>query len=821
MDRKIRRILIVFAAAAAAAAFAFGQTDTAARIARVENGLLPVVPVKGDRGMNILERLKFYNVPGVSVAVISNYKVDWAKGYGIKDAGTKAPVTDKTLFVAGSVSKPVAATGALRLVQEGRLSLDADINEALRSWKLPDNEFTKTQKATLRLILSHNAGLTVHGFRGYAEGEPVPNLKQILDGEPPANSAPIRVDTEPGKIWRYAGGGLTIMQQALMDVEKMSFPDILKKKVFDPLGMTSSSYEQTLTPERLARAASGHYIDGKVIEGKRYAYPEMAAAGLWTTPTDLAKLAIEEQLSIQGKSNKVLSKDMARLMVTPRVKIAEGQNMALGFFLDKNDRYFGHGGQDIGFICVLMAAVEGGYGAAIMTNSDGRSDTLIGEILSAIAREYGWKDYAPEPVEIISLSEDVLRPLEGRYKLDSDAVVAIKVKGTALTIGEPGQPAFDLLPVSKTEFIRKDRPVRYVFEKPGELTLRGSGWERKALRLAADEKVPLECLFAGKFEEAAGLYRKIFAANPKDPAVEESRLNSIGYEIMVRKMPAPAVILFRLVTEFYPESWNAYDSLGEALAAKGDTAEAIKSYEKSVSLNSKNEAGAKKLAALKAKLKAASPASDLKPVTVGQAMPDFTLPVFQGGEMSLAKLKGKTILLIFPRGLAGENHWCHVCNYQYADLAALEQAQAIRKTDNLEILFVMPYGREQVQQWADKFPDQLQDIENWKNPADPSALDEKGKARLELYRKNFPARYLYEKGKVPLPFPILLDPERKVCKGLGIFTTEWSGSKVDQNVPTLFVIDRRGIVQLKYISQNTFDRPTAAYLLRFIKKLDK
>jgi peroxiredoxin len=212
-------------------------------------------------------------------------------------------------------------------------------------------------------------------------------------------------------------------------------------------------------------------------------------------------------------------------------------------------------------------------------------------------------------------------------------------------------------------------------------------------------------------------------------------------------------------------------------------------------------------------------AQDLKPVSVWQAMPDFTLPVFQGGDLSLAKLKGKNILLIFLRGLAGENHWCHVCNYQYADLAAFEQAQAIRKAYNLEIVFVMPYGREQVQLWADKFPDQLQDIENWKNPADVSKLDEKGKVRLELYRKNFPQRYLYEKEKVPLPFPILLDPERKVCKGLGIFTTEWSGSKVDQNVPTLFVIDAQGIVQLKYVSQNTFDRPTAEYLLNFLGRL--
>jgi len=214
-------------------------------------------------------------------------------------------------------------------------------------------------------------------------------------------------------------------------------------------------------------------------------------------------------------------------------------------------------------------------------------------------------------------------------------------------------------------------------------------------------------------------------------------------------------------------------------------------------------------------------AQALRPISVWQPMPDFTLPALQGGEAAISALRGKNILLIFPRGLAGENHWCHVCNYQYADLAELEKARGIRKSHNLEILFVMPYGREMVQQWADAFPAQMQDIENWKNPAEGEKLDEKGKARMERLRQALPQRYLYEKGKVPLPFPVLIDADRKVSKGLGVFTTEWSGSKIDQNVPTVFVIDPQGVVQLKYISQNTLDRPTSEYLLDFIARLPK
>ena len=214
-------------------------------------------------------------------------------------------------------------------------------------------------------------------------------------------------------------------------------------------------------------------------------------------------------------------------------------------------------------------------------------------------------------------------------------------------------------------------------------------------------------------------------------------------------------------------------------------------------------------------------AQDIKPATVWQSMPDFTLPVFQGGDVTLSKLRGKNVLLIFPRGLAGENHWCHVCNYQYADLAEMEKAKGIRKANNLEILFVMPYGREMVQQWVDKFPDQMKDIDAWKNPPEADKLDEKGKVRMALMRKSFPNRFLYEKGQVPLPFPVLIDSDRAVSKGLGIFTMEWSGSKIDQNVPTVFVIDAKGVVQLKYISQNTLDRPTAEYLLAFLAKLAK
>jgi peroxiredoxin len=215
----------------------------------------------------------------------------------------------------------------------------------------------------------------------------------------------------------------------------------------------------------------------------------------------------------------------------------------------------------------------------------------------------------------------------------------------------------------------------------------------------------------------------------------------------------------------------------------------------------------------------AAPAQDIKSVTVLQPMPDFTLPVLQGGEVSLSKLRGKNVLLVFPRGLVGEGSWCHVDNYQYADPAELDKLRSFRQSFNLEVLFVLPYTQALVQQWSDKFADQMQDIENWKNPADPDKLDAQAKTRMDTYRRNFPKKLVYEKGKVPFPFPVLIDADRKLSNGLGLFTTEWGGRKSEQNIPAVYVIDGQGVVRLKYISQNTFDRPSTEYILGFLERI--
>jgi CubicO group peptidase (beta-lactamase class C family) len=367
--------------------------ERSARLQRVEAvaAEIPGAAGEGPIRLSLTELMKIYNVPGLSLAVIANYKIVDTKAYGVKTAGSSEPVTTRTLFQAGSISKPVAATGALALVEQGKLSLDEDVNLKLTSWRLPENEFTKTEKVTLRRLMSHTAGLTVHGFPGYDVDEPRPTLVEVFNGEKPANTPPIRVDTVPGTLERYSGGGVTIEQQLMMDVTGKPFPSLMHELVLDKIGMTDSSYEQPLPPARAAMTACGTYQDGKSVHGKWHIYPEMAAAGLWATPTDLAKFAIEIALSKHGKSNRVLSEKMTQEMLTP-VKDEAG----LGFFLEKaNPGQFGHDGSDEGFQALLEMNADTGNGVAMMANSD-NGLWVMDAVLRRVATEYAWNYKAPE-----------------------------------------------------------------------------------------------------------------------------------------------------------------------------------------------------------------------------------------------------------------------------------------------------------------------------------------------------------------------------------------------------------------------------------------
>lgn len=384
----------------------------AARVARVEAGLAPIhVPGEAPVRMPIQKWMELYKIPGVSVAVFEKNALVWAKSYGVTQSGGSEPVTVDTLFQAASISKPVTALAAMHYVEAGKWSLDENINDKLVSWKLPENEYTKTEKVTLRRLLSHSAGTTVHGFPGYAVTEPKPTVQQILDGVSPANTAPVRVDIVPGTETRYSGGGITLVQLMMVDQLQKPFPQIMRETVLEPLGLKHSTYEQPPPPELAAMTAAGTYFGGKSVEGRWHVYPEMAAAGLWTTPSDLARIAIEVSKARAGQSTRVVSQAMAKQMLTKQSKA-----FGIGFELRGGD-HFGHGGSNEGFNCNLSAFADSGSGVVVMTNSD-NGYLLIDRITASVAAEYGWKSYVPRP-EPLFATADLLARLKG-----TDAVLA-------------------------------------------------------------------------------------------------------------------------------------------------------------------------------------------------------------------------------------------------------------------------------------------------------------------------------------------------------------------------------------------------------------
>jgi CubicO group peptidase (beta-lactamase class C family) len=415
-------------------------------------------------------------IPGLSLAIIQDGRIVKATGYGVTEKGGESPVTPATLFQAGSISKPVSALGALRLVEEGKLALDEDVNARIVTWKVPENEFTREKKVTLRGLLSHTAGLTVHGFPGYATDEPVPTLVQVLDGAKPANTRPIRVDIPPGSRWRYSGGGYTVMQQLVIDVTGKPFPRYMQEAVLGPLGMEESLFEQPLPAEKSKRTATGHYGDRRVVKGRWHVYPEMAAAGLWTTASDLARFAIGVQEAAAGKSTKVLSRPMARQMLAEQ---KDHYGLGVGLQGTGTAVQFGHGGRDEGFDALLHAYIESGQGAAIMINANDNS-AMVRRILEAIAREYHWPDYpssAPPKRANAEVPERQLIDYSGRYELENNRMLTFAAERGHLVTLVDGLPDEEFRPESDDRFYSVQRDVQFAFRRDGGGQVSGLRWK--------------------------------------------------------------------------------------------------------------------------------------------------------------------------------------------------------------------------------------------------------------------------------------------------------------------------------------------------------
>ena len=457
-------------------------SDVEQHIQHVISGLIDGIIPTGEEHptYTLAERMKELNVPGVSIAVIHNGRIEWARGFGERSIGGP-PVNPETMFQAGSISKPLAAMACLRLVQEGKLALDTDVNTYLTNWKFPSEPAAQRKPITLRELLAHTAGTTVHGFPGYASAEPVPTLVQVLNGQKPANTPPIRSEAGPGIRFNYSGGGYTIVQQVLLDVAKEPFPKLLHDTVLTPIGMTRSTYEQPLPQNLRDNAAAPYRRDGKPIEGGAHTYPELAAAGLWTTPTDIARYAIEVDRSLDGNANHVLSPDITKQMLT-----AGMGHWGLGLEIGGADAnlYFSHGGDNAGFHNNFVIYEKSGNGFVVMTNGD--NGNLLGdEIMHSVAKEYDWPDFRPIVRASIHVDPKVLETYAGSYE-SKDFNEVITVENGQL-MGRAFGQRFPVYAESETRFFFTVLPGDFDFVKDGQgnvtsLVLHQNGQDMKATK---------------------------------------------------------------------------------------------------------------------------------------------------------------------------------------------------------------------------------------------------------------------------------------------------------------------------------------------------
>ncbi|MFC1565629.1 serine hydrolase domain-containing protein [Candidatus Neomarinimicrobiota bacterium] len=454
-------------------------------ISHMEAELRPLVIIKNKdlQGFSLKERMDYYNVPGVSIAVIQNDQMSWAKGYGYADKDNNAIVDENTLFQAASISKPVTAAGALRLVDKGTLKLDTDINRYLKSWQIPISKFTLNQPITLRQLLSHSAGLNDDPRSGYTQDELIPTLVEILNGTEPSKATAVMLDTIPGAIAKYSNGGFCVIQLIMTDMLEKSFPELMNDLIFDDLDMTNSTFDQTLTTKNLSQLSIGYLSTGEKVSDFPLIYPEMAAAGLWTTPTDLSKLLISIGESINPESESILSYDISNEMIT-----AQLEPYGLGFKVNGvgSDLELSHGGANNGYRCYMAYYPKRKAGAIIMTNSDSGMG-LYYEILYAIAHEYGWPDYQSIEKTLFPLKPDDMIDFIGKYRMESGTVFTFSIDENHL-IFDAGTNAYHLYPESNTKFfdIHFGFTMDFIHNEEGlvnEIVLDRGGVVSKLLRI--------------------------------------------------------------------------------------------------------------------------------------------------------------------------------------------------------------------------------------------------------------------------------------------------------------------------------------------------
>ncbi len=560
------------------------------RIKEVENNLIPFVPIKGFKGWNIIDRMKYYKVPGVSIAVIKDYKIDWAKAYGLADTSKKIPVTTETMFSAGSISKFLMAVTALKMVDNGQIELEKPINTYLTSWKIAENDFTKKTPITLKMLLSHSAGTSQSSYFGFTPTQQLPTIVEILSGAKISETRPVVVNSEPNKEFRYSGGGSIIAQLALMDISKKSFSDLTQELLFDKLGMNNSTFEQPV-PSKFTKQSSWAYSSASWFKGMPYVYPQQAAAGLYTTPTDLATFFIDVQKSYKGKG-KILRQTTTKKMFTAQQNVSDGsykEQIGIGPFIiqrtdnkDSNGVYFEFTGVNAGFLAYGIASITNGNGVMVMLNSGDDVNGLGKEIRRAVAKVYNWTNFLPAEIQPISLTDTALDKFVGRYRMAVDEVLYLRKEKSYLVENINEGNDIYCFPVTKDTIVFTDYNIKAGFkmnDKGEVISLQNIYQEKPMPRMKDDEFSPSEYLKMKKYDEA----KQAFAAMK----MNEYQITYLAYDLMNKKpfdMDAIKTIL-DIAIEQHPNSSIVYSRWGDYYLKQNDKPNAIKRYQKALALD--------------------------------------------------------------------------------------------------------------------------------------------------------------------------------------------------------------------------------------------
>jgi CubicO group peptidase (beta-lactamase class C family) len=572
---------------ALATAIAAQPSQLADRIKAVENNLIPFVPVEGFESWNIEERMRFYGVKGASVAVIHNFKVDWAKAYGWADTLRQIPMTTETMLSAGSISKLLMAAGAFQLVEAGKLTLDQPINQYLSSWKLAENDFTRQTPVTLRMLLSHTGGTSQSAYYGFeASVTDLPTPLEVVSGAPKSQSRAVGVIKQPGTGFQYSGGGSMVAQLAMMDASGEQFDPLMRRLVLDPLGLQSSTFTQPLAPAYAQRASWG-YQDAAWYKGTPFVYPQQAAAGLYSTPTDLANFMIELQRCYQGKGD-LLTQASLREMMREQAVLSEGsykESIAAGpFLLQRRDNteekgiYFTFDGANAGFTAFAIANLTEGSGVVIMLNSGNDFNALGKEIRRAVAKTYNWYKFLPEPITPITLPNNILDEYTGRYRKGPDEVLYLRREGNYLVENINQGKAIYCFPTAKDSIVFTDFNIKgwFVRDAAGRVVGIQNAYQNAPLpRMKADEFTVSELFQKGDFEAAKAQIRTM--------GFDEYGITYQAYDSYRNLKVARAYL--EVAQELFPKSSIVLTRWGDYFFLVNDKKTASEYYNKALLLN--------------------------------------------------------------------------------------------------------------------------------------------------------------------------------------------------------------------------------------------